>query len=239
VQAIYQPKGAAREYGEYACNLYRGCTNGCRYCYGPAVLRIPREEFHASAVLRPGIMAQLDKDAAKLPKGTRVHMCFTCDPAPERGAYPLREALGILDAHGLAAQVLTKNPGFLDLNFLQPGRDELWTTISTPFDDEADHWEPGAEIPSLRLKALWLADQRGITTRISLEPVVNPSGALVLLDRVKDMGLNVAEIKVGKWNYCPEAGLTNWPALRVQIADKARALGLNVTFKESMGGRQA
>jgi DNA repair photolyase len=236
--AIYLPKGAAREYGEYACNLYRGCTNGCRYCYAPAILRIPREEFHSAAVLRPGIMEQLDKDAAKLPKGTRVHLCFTCDPAPRMPAEPLHEALGILHAHGLAAQVLTKNPGFIDPAWLF-ARDELWTTISTPFNDEADYWEPDAQHPSTRLMILKMVAKAGITTRISLEPVVNPSGALVLLDRVKDMGLAVAEIKVGKWNYSPEAGLTNWPALRVQIAEKARELGLNVTFKESMGGGQA
>ena len=32
-KAIYQPKGAAREYSAWACNLYNGCTNQCDYCY--------------------------------------------------------------------------------------------------------------------------------------------------------------------------------------------------------------
>ena len=30
---IYQPKGKAREYSPWACNLYNGCTNNCIYCY--------------------------------------------------------------------------------------------------------------------------------------------------------------------------------------------------------------
>ena len=33
MNVIYEPKGRAREYSELACNLYRGCTHGCRYCY--------------------------------------------------------------------------------------------------------------------------------------------------------------------------------------------------------------
>lgn len=32
-KAIYQPKGAAREYSAWACNLYNGCSNQCDYCY--------------------------------------------------------------------------------------------------------------------------------------------------------------------------------------------------------------
>ena len=30
---IYQPKGPAGEYAEWAVNLHNGCTNGCTYCY--------------------------------------------------------------------------------------------------------------------------------------------------------------------------------------------------------------
>jgi len=30
---IYQPKGKAREYSPWACNLFNGCTNNCSYCY--------------------------------------------------------------------------------------------------------------------------------------------------------------------------------------------------------------
>lgn len=32
-KCIYQPSGAAREYGAWACNLYNGCTHQCQYCY--------------------------------------------------------------------------------------------------------------------------------------------------------------------------------------------------------------
>ena len=31
--AIYQPRGKAREYSQWACNLYVGCSNDCSYCF--------------------------------------------------------------------------------------------------------------------------------------------------------------------------------------------------------------
>ena len=105
MQAIYEPRGAAREYAPLACNLYRGCVHGCKYCYSPATLRMSREEFHASARPRPGILEALEKDARKLssqPSLLRrgfegqgaapsagsgqvvphVLLCFTSDPYP-------------------------------------------------------------------------------------------------------------------------------------------------------------
>lgn len=32
-KAIYNPKGKAGEYSEWACNFYTGCSNNCQYCY--------------------------------------------------------------------------------------------------------------------------------------------------------------------------------------------------------------
>jgi len=32
-KAIYNPSGKAGEYSYWACNFYKGCSNGCTYCY--------------------------------------------------------------------------------------------------------------------------------------------------------------------------------------------------------------
>ena len=66
MQAIYNPKGQAREYGEWASNPYRGCGHKCAYCYVPAVIHMPRAEFDSGAVLREGFMQAFERDAAKL-----------------------------------------------------------------------------------------------------------------------------------------------------------------------------
>jgi DNA repair photolyase len=32
-KAIYNPSGKAGEYSYWACNFFKGCSNGCEYCY--------------------------------------------------------------------------------------------------------------------------------------------------------------------------------------------------------------
>ena len=55
MRVVYEPKGRAREYSELACNLYRGCVHGCRYCYAPACMRTTGEKWHARAEARPKV----------------------------------------------------------------------------------------------------------------------------------------------------------------------------------------
>ena len=45
MKPIYEPKGAAKEYGDLALNIYTGCPHRCYYCYCPQVLRRGREDF--------------------------------------------------------------------------------------------------------------------------------------------------------------------------------------------------
>ena len=47
MKPIYEPKGKAKEYGDYALNIYTGCPHRCYYCFAPSVLRRDREKFHS------------------------------------------------------------------------------------------------------------------------------------------------------------------------------------------------
>ena len=38
MKPIYIPKGKAKEYGDYAINIYTGCPHECYYCFAPNVL---------------------------------------------------------------------------------------------------------------------------------------------------------------------------------------------------------
>ena len=108
---IYEPRGRAREYAALACNLYSGCTHGCRYCYAPACLHQSREEFHSNGVPRPGILERLEAEAPRYAESTEpVLLCFTCDPyQPSEGEYRVtRRALEILNRHDVPWTVLTK-----------------------------------------------------------------------------------------------------------------------------------
>ncbi|MEN6547455.1 MAG: hypothetical protein ABFE07_15590, partial [Armatimonadia bacterium] len=126
MKAIYQPRGMALEYAPLACNIYRGCEHGCRYCFGPSCLFMPRESFHGSPQPRPGIIDALRREAPKY-RGTdkRLLLCFTCDPyQPIDDEHRLtRQALEVLIENEVPSQVLTKGGlrATRDFDLLQAG----------------------------------------------------------------------------------------------------------------------
>lgn len=80
---IYEPKGAAKEYGDYAINIYTGCPHRCYYCFAPRVLHKDRETFHSQIETRPGIVEEVRKQLKQEQiTGKTIHLCFTCDPYP-------------------------------------------------------------------------------------------------------------------------------------------------------------
>ena len=61
MRPLYIPKGRAKEYGDYAVNIYTGCPHRCYYCFAPQVLHREREAFHSHIEPRPGIVDALKK----------------------------------------------------------------------------------------------------------------------------------------------------------------------------------
>lgn len=83
MKPLYVPKGKAKEYGDYAINIYTGCPHRCYYCFAPNVLHRDRETFHANVAPRPGLVEALKQQLEKEQvKGQLIHLCFTCDPYP-------------------------------------------------------------------------------------------------------------------------------------------------------------
>lgn len=35
MKPLYAPSGKAKEYGDYAVNIYTGCPHRCFYCFAP------------------------------------------------------------------------------------------------------------------------------------------------------------------------------------------------------------
>ena len=104
MNVIYEPKGRAREYSPLACNLYRGCTHGCTYCYAPACMRTTSTKWHVSASPRPNVLKLLEKDAHSLRDDNReILFCFLSDPYQplERTERLTRRALEIVGSCGL------------------------------------------------------------------------------------------------------------------------------------------
>lgn len=146
---MYVPRGKAREYGDYAVNIYTGCPHNCPYCYVPQVLHVSREEFHSHVEPRTGIVEGLEKQLRKMQDGgitgKLVHLCFTCDPYPMGvDTSVTREVIQCLKKYGHHVQILTKGDGMRDVDLLDM---EDWYGITIDGSDEQLDRGTGNSIP--------------------------------------------------------------------------------------------
>lgn len=225
MSVIYQPSGRAREYAEWACNLFTGCPHGCAYCFAPSCLFMKKYEFHKGAVPKKDILDRLREDAKAQPERRMVHLCFTCDPLPEpcsitRGDPWLitRHAINLLKDAGHGVQILSKGGlDSLDGLDLLDERDEYATTLTLDNIAESRLWEPFAASPRSRISALNEALSYGVITWASLEPVIYPEQSLNMLRQALEAG--ISKVKVGPLNY--KGKLPKWLADTVPELDQA------------------
>ncbi len=220
MQVVYQPQGRALEYSELACNLYMGCSHGCKYCFAPACMRKTPEQWHSSPYCRSGVIGKLRKDAAFLAStGDRrpILFSFLSDPYQpmERSTRLTRQALEIIHEYKLNSKILTKGAGELiepDLDLMKEAGTQLGITLSFSNDQSRREWEPDAASVSDRLELLKKAHGMGIRTWVSMEPVIIPEQALEVLHMAMPY---VDSWKVGKINHCPDVEKSvDWIAFR-------------------------
>jgi len=236
MRAIYEPTGAAREYAPLAVNLYRGCTHGCLYCYGPAVLRMTPEDFHASGRPRPGILDALRRDAKRRAGSPDpVLLCFTCDPYQPGEAEEeiTRQAITILRECDIPVHILTKGGmrASRDFPLLAGPGCAFGTTLCWTDDADRLHWEPGAAPIRDRAEAIKLAHALGIRTWVSLEPVIVPEQAVALIG---DLSPWVDEWRVGKLNHHPLAEEIDWGYWTLEMLRALQTSGRDYLIKESL-----
>jgi len=234
---IYEPKGRAKEYAELAANLYKGCANGCTYCYVPTMPPYPkREEFHGHVAPRENIYENLRKDLEKL-KGVElppIFLCFTCDPYPkvERTKEITRSALKLFYTYERNFTILTKAGlrAARDFELYKPG-DSFGATLVTINGGASAKWEPNASTPISRTQALIEASNQGIKTWISLEPIIDVEQALNI---IKVTHSYVDHYKVGKLNYHPHAKTINWKDTAIRVKSLLDELGCDYYLKEDL-----
>ena len=108
MKPIYIPSGKAKEYGDYALNIYTGCPHRCFYCFAPNVLHRDRQQFHEVVEPRKDIAEetrrQIEREGIT---GKLIHLCFTCDPYPHGyDTTVTREIISLLKSAGNNVQIL-------------------------------------------------------------------------------------------------------------------------------------
>ena len=223
MKPIYEPKGKAKEYGDYAINIYTGCPHRCYYCFAPSVLRRDREIFHSEVRPREGIVEavkrQLEKEQIT---GKTIHLCFTCDPYPSGyDTTPTREIIKAIKESGNHVQILTKNPISRDLDLLD---ENDWFGVTY----DGGH-RVGGFIPVVHMPVLKKAHAKGIKTWISFEPVLNDEAVLSAIEGYANI---VDKVKIGKLNYW--ASSINWKRFGQQAEELCKELGLDYYIKDSL-----
>lgn len=227
MKPIYEPRGAAKEYGDLALNIYTGCPHRCFYCFAPSVLRRDRETFHTNIQPREGIVEatrrQLEKEQIT---GKLIHLCFTCDPYPTAvDSMATREIIKLLKEHGNHVQILTKGSGFRDFDLLDC-EDWYGVTISC---DNAANVEPWAEPTFKRILDIKTAHKMGIKTWVSFEPVINADDVLEI---IRDWHGIFDKVKIGKLNY--HHSDIDWKKFGQEAEALCQSLGLDYTIKDSL-----
>ena len=213
MSVIYEPKGKALEYAPLACNLYRGCSHRCTYCYAPAVLKLSRDAF-ANAAPRVGILKEIEKAARGIDPADerRILLSFTSDCYQPREAEEklTRETIRLFGEAGAKLAVLTKNPelALRDLDLIKRYDVHVGSTILFTNDASRAEFEPGAAPIASRMAAMRKFHAEGVSTWVSIEPVIIPAEALGV---VAELGDAIDLWKIGRWNYDARAKEIDWP----------------------------
>ena len=221
MKPIYNPKGAAKEYCEWALNIYTGCPHRCFYCYCPQVLRRDAEEFFTRVEPRKNIVEETRKQLEREHiTGKLIQLCFIGDPYPTGyDTTPTRDIIALLKAYGNHVQILTKGDGTRDFDLLD---ENDWYGITLDGKTVISAGCP----PIFQIRR---AKDHGIKTWVSFEPVLDDVRVLWLIEAMSSM---LDKVKIGKLNYHPSD--IDWKAFGVQAEALCQQLGLDYYIKDSL-----
>lgn len=181
-KAIYNPSGKANEYSYWACNFYKGCSNGCTYCYlkkgvmahtmggdKPVLKSCFKDEEHAMEIFRKELTANLDE--------LRYHglfFTFTSDPllfeTKELTMLAINECLW----NDIPVKLLTKSTKYISqFAYELQCTDYDLSQIAFGFTLTGhDELEPGASTNAERIAAMKVLHEAGFKTFASIEPII-------------------------------------------------------------------
>jgi len=231
MKVIYKPKGKAGEYADYALNLYKGCSNGCKYCYVPKFTNSNPITFQLNIKPRD-ILRNLEYDCI-INKGKikeNVVLCFLCDPYPLPDNTFTRKALIILNQYQIPFTILTKGGLRAIRDFDLYNTTDIFAETLTLIDDkDTEQYEPYAEKFNSRLQALQIAKDKNIKTWVSLEPVIRPNITLEIIKQTKEV---VDLFKIGKLNY--ENTNIDWLMFKNDVINLCNQLNVKYMLKQDL-----
>ena len=166
----------------YTANLYKGCTHGCAYCYAPSLIHDERR-WGTYVDVKVNAPEVLERELRGLRKD-EVFLSSASDPyQPVEAKYRLtRRCLESLLRNGFPVSILTRSPLVLrDLDLLKKFR---WVRVGMSITTvPVRRFEPGVPPLERRIGTLRKLAEAGITTWVSLAPVI-PGIMMIDLERL-------------------------------------------------------
>jgi DNA repair photolyase len=178
--ALHELKRRGLPY-KYDLNIYRGCTNGCKYCYAvKSHSYLGLESFNQEVVVKTNIADRLEKELSSTNwKKEIINIGGVCDSyqALEKQYQLMRQVLKVMIKYKNPIIISTKSDLILrDLDLLDElaGHTYVNAALSITSADEniAKMVEPGASSPYLRFKALREIDKTKAYTGFHLMPIL-------------------------------------------------------------------
>jgi DNA repair photolyase len=198
-KAIYNPSGKAGEYSYWACNFYKGCSNGCTYCYlkkgvlahamggnKPELKKCFKSKDHALIIFQN----ELIDNRSELQKHG-LFFTFTSDPLLEKTIDLTVKAIDICMANKVPVKVLTKRADWLEgyrtgnsyIPFPSFVKDEYKSKIAFGFTLTGhDELEPGASTNARRIDAMKQLKMAGFRTFASIEPIIDFNSSIKMIE---------------------------------------------------------
>lgn len=188
-KTIYQPAGKAKEYSNWACNIFTGCSNDCRYCYckrgvlskvaGQTEVRFKKglDENNWYATF----LKEVTEHADEIRRDGGLFFSFTTDPClPETLAYTVM-CVRYAAKLKIPCRILTKRvdwiPGYyyngnvIAFEHLKDPKVKPYVSIGISFSGYPEV-EPNASSEEERIQALAELNAAGFKTFVSFEPIL-------------------------------------------------------------------
>lgn len=207
MKTIYKTIGAAKEYCDYAVDIYEFCPHKCAYCYAKDKAEKHGKEFSFGGV-RANVLSETRAylTGHKELNGKMVFLGFSSDAFPVgEDITATIEMIKLLKEFGCKVMVCTKgkltDPVREALAFV----DSVGITI-TCGEEMASKYETNAAKVSERMELLRYAKELGKETWISFEPILEENFIYNLL--ASDFMKYVDVAKFGKLNHMELSDLT-------------------------------
>ncbi|WP_313558821.1 radical SAM protein [Ruminiclostridium cellobioparum] len=239
LNTIYRPSGRAKQYAEFALNIYDGCNFSCSHCTAPQLLHFSKLAFYCSSHPKKNLLKRVDLDCRNLVNSgfrKKVLLCYACDPYQDVDLElkMTREVLLLFKKYGINFEVITRAGSRAKRDFdLYKKGDTFGTALMFLNPEKSKVGEPNAALPNDRIETLKAAYDLGISTWVSLEPIIDTEETLKLIDATHEF---VDNYKIWPIYYDDRRQKVEWDAFLDRLVQKLDGYGKEYCFRQELTG---